>query len=73
MSFLTPEVKARHAERASRMGLSLDGFYEYFEILDVVENLREYVLHRVPKGDFLTAVLENDLQKAMYHADLNNR
>jgi len=35
--------------------------------------LIEYIEHRRPVGDFLTAVLANDLSKAAGHADLTNK
>jgi hypothetical protein len=34
---------------------------------------REYVEHGIPQGDFLMAVLENDLVEAFARADMTNR
>jgi hypothetical protein len=39
----------------------------------VIESLELYVKKRVPPGDFLYAVLTNDLRGAFCHADINNR
>lgn len=37
------------------------------------ENIDQYALHRIPTGDFLYAVLTNDLFGAMGRADDKNR
>lgn len=39
---------------------------------DIQEALERFVQQRVPLGDFLTAVLENDLMGAMGRADTDN-
>jgi hypothetical protein len=39
---------------------------------DMVDALRRYVFRGVLPGDFLTAVLENNLQEAVGHADHDN-
>lgn len=40
---------------------------------DVQESLRLYVDHHIPPGDFLLAVLSNDLTESFARADLGNR
>jgi hypothetical protein len=40
---------------------------------DCVESLKRYVEHGIPVGDFLTAVLENNLREAFGRADIYNR
>ncbi len=37
-----------------------------------LDGLERYVEHRIPVGDFLTAVLSNDLATAVAHADDQN-
>jgi hypothetical protein len=41
--------------------------------IDTQEALERYVKQRIPTGDFLRAVLSNDLFDAMGRADLDNR
>jgi len=36
------------------------------------ENMRRYIIHHKPVGDFLTSVLENNLRLAFAHADNSN-
>lgn len=36
---------------------------------DVLHTLKLYVFHRLPPGQCVTAILSNDLQKAVAHAD----
>ena len=40
--------------------------------LDVIESIMSYVEDRVPPGDFLEAVLENDLKESFERADDDN-
>ena len=44
----------------------------YVPPIEVVESLTRYVEHRVPPGDFLEAVLSNDLRESFGSADENN-
>ena len=39
---------------------------------DVIESIMSYVHDRVPPGDFLEAVLENDLKESFERADDDN-
>ena len=39
----------------------------------MVDSLRDYIQEGELPGDFLTAVLQNDLSKAVDRADMNNR
>lgn len=39
---------------------------------DIIESLNLYVNHRIPTGDFLLAVLSNDLREAVGRADSEN-
>lgn len=41
--------------------------------LELKESLDRYVMHRVPTGNFLCAVLANNLMEAFGRADINNR
>ena len=41
--------------------------------INLKESLQRYVEHRIPPGDFLRAVLENDLMEAIGRADDINR
>jgi molybdopterin-guanine dinucleotide biosynthesis protein A len=43
-----------------------------YERLPSIDGLKRYIEHRIPTGDFLRAVLENDLQRATAHADNRN-
>jgi hypothetical protein len=45
---------------------------EYLSIPDVIETLDAYALDGRPPGDFLIAVLSNDLKEAFGRADTNN-
>jgi hypothetical protein len=38
----------------------------------VVDGLSRYITHRIPTGDFLTAVLENNLLETVSYADNDN-
>ncbi len=40
---------------------------------DTMDSIKEYVLIGRPPGDFLRAVMENDLQESFGHADQGNR
>jgi predicted nucleotidyltransferase len=40
---------------------------------ECIESIKRYVDHGVPTGDFLRAVLSNDLMSAMGRADIYNR
>lgn len=52
-------------------GLHFDG--EYAQIPErMQEALRRYVLERIKPGDFLTAVICNDLREAVGRADAEN-
>lgn len=46
---------------------------EYDGIGDIVDSLQLYVKQGVMPGDFLTAVLENNLSEACGRADLTNQ
>ena len=39
----------------------------------ILNSIKRYVEHRCPVGDFLTAVLKNDLREALGRADMTNR
>lgn len=39
----------------------------------ITDELARYVEHRIPPGGFILAVLENDLRKAVEHADLDTQ
>ncbi len=41
--------------------------------VNVVQGLLRYKDHKIPTGDFLKAVLENNLVEAFRRADLENR
>jgi hypothetical protein len=41
-------------------------------LLEIIESLDRYVKHGVPTGDFLRAVIANDLVAAIARADLDN-
>ena len=43
-----------------------------YALLPNLDSLKAYVEKRQPVGQFLTAVLENDLAGAVAHADSNN-
>jgi hypothetical protein len=46
---------------------------EYAEIPERMrEGLRRYIIDRIQPGDFLTAVICNDLRNAVGHADAEN-
>ena len=48
-------------------------FTDYPEVSpDIVGGVVRYVEHGIPPGDFLTAVLANDLQEAVGRADVHN-
>jgi hypothetical protein len=40
---------------------------------DTLESFSRYVYHKIPMGDFLTAVLSNDLKESFYRADYINQ
>ncbi len=39
---------------------------------DIIESILDYVRERVPPGDFLRAVLENNLKESFQRADEDN-
>ena len=39
---------------------------------DVIESINRFVTQGVPLGDFLTAVMENNLMEALGQADMGN-
>ena len=43
-----------------------------YDLLPILESLQAYVSERRPVGDFLTAILTNDLARAVAHADDTN-
>lgn len=48
-------------------------FYDWTIRADMVQALERYIATGYPIGDFLTAILSNDLMKACHHADGNNK
>ena len=51
-----------------------DTLYRKYNIRqDVIETLERYVVHRIPTGGFLHAVLTNNLMEAMHRADPENK
>lgn len=53
-----------------KIDASSDGYYRPVKF--TVENIISYVNERIPTGDFLRAVLENNLIEAFGRADSNN-
>ncbi len=46
--------------------------YSLVPVDHMVDGVRRYVEKRIPPGDFLTAIICNDLCKAVRHADEDN-
>lgn len=45
---------------------------EYSDAEFLIESFSRYVEHKIPTGDFLRAVLENNLVEAVSRADIHN-
>lgn len=75
MSELSMSQRFRILREASDDGLTDDGgfvFNGFFITPNMVEAIRGYVDHGYMVGGFLSAVLENDLRKAVVRADGHN-
>lgn len=64
---MTPEEKAEYGAKL-RDAARECGIPEYMQ-----GGLERYIIHHISGGDFLDAVLKNDLRRACEHADYENR
>lgn len=59
---------------SARVNLDLMEKMREYGIPDYMrEGLHDYIVHRIPTGSFLTAVLENNLKLACMNADMVNQ